>query len=583
MKMIRSAGRFTGPRYSAIPNRHARRGGMASPSPAPLALICGHRRMLTGTHEDVTSALVHDGEYCVTASLDGELRVWSEHSGAVRAAFAETTQRVRAHDAGVTALARVADGYIISGGADGELAVWTRLPDAPPLHPSHLPPPPDPPSASDGDHPEQAPDAPDAPEPEPEPERAEPTADPDEDGITPEERELRLAAKLKWAREEEYRGPYASPVAACRFPACVDAPARVVAILPLHQRPHDDAGAVDADTPVDVDVSPSRVAVALAPRAGSLVHRVRILDVERAFAFEQDLDHPEGVTCALRRLCADGKDRIVTGCLDGRVRVWAADPPPWVPPWEPPKVGEGEPEPTPPPPPPPNLFRLEAALEGHNGRAVTALAWLDDHPAFPAPWKPPPANATGVAEEGADADAEQPEYWPGKDASLFFLSGGADGGVRMWCRDRADDDQEGAEMGAGTGAADSSVGAAGADARAAPRFEWRAERHQPIVSDAPAAPRVARERPRGEPLGAILREAAVKSLAAFDGKVVTGLVDGRMAVWGHRVWDASGEAGWVLEKVHPPSGGRRSAVLGMAACGHNLVVAAADGSTHLWA
>ena len=61
--------------------------------------------------------------------------------------------------------------------------------------------------------------APDAPEPEPEPERAEPTADPDEDGITPEERELRLAAKLKWAREEEYRGPYASPVAACRFPA----------------------------------------------------------------------------------------------------------------------------------------------------------------------------------------------------------------------------------------------------------------------------------------------------------------------------------------------------------------------------
>ena len=249
---------------------------------------------------------------------------------------------------------------------------------------------------------------------------------------------------------------------------------------------------------------------------------------------------------------------------------------------EPPKVGEGEPsrrrrrrrrQ----------IFRLEAALEGHDGRAVTALAWLDDHPAFPAPWKPPPANATGVAEEGADADAEQPEYWPGKDASLFFSAGGADGSVRMWCRDRADDDQEGAEMGAGTGAADSSVGAAGADARAAPRFKWRAERHQPIVSDAPAAPRVARERPRGEPLGAILREAAVKSLAAFDGKVVTGLVDGRMAVWGHRVWDASGEAGWVLEKVHPPSGGREKRGARNGACGHNLVVAAADGSTHLWA
>ena len=556
---------------------------MASPSPAPLALICGHKRVLTGAHQDVLSALVHDGEYCVTASWDGELRVWSEHSGAVRAAFAETTQRVRAHDAGVTALARVADGYIISGGADGELAVWTRQPDAPPLHPSHLPPPPDPPPDSrDGDHPDSAPDA---PEPEPEPERAEPTADPEEDGITPEERELRLAAKLKWAREEEYRGPYASPVAACRFAACVDAPARVVAILPLHQRPRDDAGAVDADAPVDVDAPPSRVAVALAPRAGSLVHRVRILDVERAFAFEQDLDHPEGVTCALRRLCADGKDRIVTGCLDGRVRVWAADPPPWVPPWEPPEVGEGEPEPTPPPPPPPNLFRLEAALEGHEGRAVTALAWLDDHPAFPPPWKPSPANAAGGAEEGADANAnanaEPPEYWPGKDASLFFLSGGADGGVRMWCRDRADDDEQGAQS---TGAQPTGAQSTGAaEERVSPRFAWRAERHQPVVSDAPAAPRVARERPRGEPLGAILRDAAVKSLAVFDGKVVAGLADGRMAVWGHRVWDASGEAGWVLEKVHPPSGGRRSAALGLAACGHTLVVASADGSTHLWA
>ena len=32
---------------------------------------------------------------------------------------------------------------------------------------------------------------------------------------------------------------------------------------------------------------------------------------------EQDLEHPEGVTCMLRKVCDDGKDRIVTGCLDG--------------------------------------------------------------------------------------------------------------------------------------------------------------------------------------------------------------------------------------------------------------------------
>ena len=246
---------------------------MASPSPAPLALICGHRRMLTGTHEDVTSARVHDGEYCVTASLDGELRVWSEHSGAVRAAFAETTQRVRAHDAGVTALARVADGYIISGGADGELAVWTRLPDAPPPTPPTFPRPPILPPRATATTRNKPPTPPTPPTPpSPSPSARNPPRIPTRTA-SPRGAELRLAAKLKWAREEEYRGPYASPVAACRFPACVDAPARVVAILPLHQRPHDDAGAVDADTPVDVDVSPSRVAVAPAPRAGSLVHR----------------------------------------------------------------------------------------------------------------------------------------------------------------------------------------------------------------------------------------------------------------------------------------------------------------------
>ena len=194
---------------------------MASPSPAPLALICGHRRMLTGTHEDVTSAMVHDGEYCVTASLDGELRVWSEHSGAVRAAFAETPQRVRAHDSASTNRdhPRASPTDTSSAAARTASSPCGLAYRTPPLHPSHLPPPPDPPSASDGDHPEQAPDAPDAPDaPEPEPERAEPTADPDEDGITPEERELRLAAKLKWAREEEYRGPTRPPSPRADFP-----------------------------------------------------------------------------------------------------------------------------------------------------------------------------------------------------------------------------------------------------------------------------------------------------------------------------------------------------------------------------
>ena len=218
------------------------------------------------------------------------------------------------------------------------------------------------------------------------------------------------------------------------------------------------------------------------------------------------------------------------------------------------RLGRGA-EPTPPPPPPPRSLPTRGGAGGTQRTRGDGAGVVGRPPGVPCAVETSTCERHGGCRGGCRRGRRAARVLAGKDASLFFLSGGADGGVRMWCRDRADDDQEGAEMGAGTGAADSSVGVAGADARAAPRFEWRAERHQPIVSDAPAAPRVARERPRGEPLGAILREAAVKSLAALDGKVVTGLVDGRMAVWGHRVWDASGEAGWVLEKVHPPSGG----------------------------
>ena len=89
-----------------------------------------------------------------------------------------------------------------------------------------------------------------------------------------------------------------------------------------------------------------------------------------------------------------------------------------------------------------------------------------------------------------------------------------------------------------------------------------------------AAPRVARERLRAN-VGAILREAAVKSLAVFDGRG-TGLVDGRMAAGGTGM---GRERRGGCSKRCTAERREASAVLGMAACGHNLV-AAADGSTH---
>ena len=150
-----------------------------------------------------------------------------------------------------------------------------------------------------------------------------------------------------------------------------------------------------------------------------MTHAVRILDPTRNWATIQVLEHPEGVTRLLRKVgCElDGSDRLVTGCLDGRIRVYArdlAEPDPRPPPVEPVgggrrrSVGRGcrcrdggrgrrrgrgtdadaEPEPEPEPEPwfPP--YRLEATLHAHP--TVVDIQWLGEHPAFPPPAPPRP-------------------------------------------------------------------------------------------------------------------------------------------------------------------------------------------------
>ena len=55
------------------------------------------------------------------------------------------------------------------------------------------------------------------------------------------------------------------------------------------------------------------------------------------------LSHPEGVTCLLRKArCEDGKDRLLTGCMDGRIRVFVRDPEAPDPRPPPPEPVEGE-------------------------------------------------------------------------------------------------------------------------------------------------------------------------------------------------------------------------------------------------
>jgi hypothetical protein len=75
----------------------------------------------------------------------------------------------------------------------------------------------------------------------------------------------------------------------------------------------------------------------------------------------------------------------------------------------------------------------------------------------------------------------------------------------------------------------------------------------------------------------------VKSLAIFGGKIVAGLSDGRVCVWGHRVRDASLLPGWTLEKIHPPANRKKSAVVSLHGFGHNMLVCCADGNAHLYA
>ena len=330
---------------------------MAAPA-APLALICSHKRTLANGHARETSAACVDGDFAVTASWDGELRVWREHSDAVARAFCDTAQRVRAYPdapAAVTAMARVADGYLVSGGIDGTCAVWTRHESREPLHPSHV-------VAEgggggdDGDDGGRSDDANETTSergrpvsPDPATFVPEPVDDPEEEGIDAETRELRLAARLKWRNEEQFRGPYArvggwfnaaDPLGLRRaafrsgfqsrkndderhVPSCT-----VRAIVPLYSR-GDAPESPDVETTEPVDAAdatktPRLLAVAASAHGGGLVSGVFLVDVADAFRRVQHLPHPEGVTCCLvDQTCADGLDRIVTGCLDGATRALA--------------------------------------------------------------------------------------------------------------------------------------------------------------------------------------------------------------------------------------------------------------------
>ena len=67
-----------------------------------------------------------DGEHAITSSWDTQLRVWDCPTAAPKKTFGKV-QRLQAHVEPVTAVARVAEGYVISGDVSGQCKVFTRV------------------------------------------------------------------------------------------------------------------------------------------------------------------------------------------------------------------------------------------------------------------------------------------------------------------------------------------------------------------------------------------------------------------------------------------------------------------------
>ena len=363
----------------------------------PLMLVNSAKRVVPDAHDGEVSSVCVDGDHCVTAGWDGQLRFWGKHDAFVARSF-ELVQRAQAHEDAVKTVATIADKWVISAGLNGLCRVWTRSGEAA-MHPSQIPEPT--PEKPNGD--DRATPPPKHPLP------VDDLGDDNAEEVGAEMEELRLARTERKRVLAQYDGPWK-----CVGAFDGGAGGCVNAVVGLHAP--EDAGCVG---------KPPAIAVAVGSRLGSMTHAVRILDPTRNWATIQVLEHPEGVTRLLRKVgCElDGLDRLVTGCLDGRIRVYARDPaepdprPPPVEPAEgdeaPPGAGAGtegrgdeegdeqtsstsEPEPEPWFPP----YRLEATLDAHP--TVVDIRWLGEHPAFPprSPPRPPRPRRRREAKRG---------------------------------------------------------------------------------------------------------------------------------------------------------------------------------------
>jgi hypothetical protein len=154
-------------------------------------------------HAGEVSGVCVDGDHAVTSSWDTQLRIWDAPTGAPKKMF-DKVQRIQAHEAPITAVARVAQGYVISGDVAGTCKVFTRnsgepLFEHPPLEEEAG-------AESNGGEAAAPAPAPAADAAAAQAEEGEPPAS--HADATAEDEELRVAAEAKAALEAEYAGPW---------------------------------------------------------------------------------------------------------------------------------------------------------------------------------------------------------------------------------------------------------------------------------------------------------------------------------------------------------------------------------------
>ena len=103
----------------------------------PLMLVNSAKRVVPDAHDGEVSSVCVDGDHCVTAGWDGQLRFWAKYDALPTRSF-QLVQRAQAHEDAVKTVATIADKWVISAGLNGLCRVWTRSGEAA-MHPSQIP------------------------------------------------------------------------------------------------------------------------------------------------------------------------------------------------------------------------------------------------------------------------------------------------------------------------------------------------------------------------------------------------------------------------------------------------------------